>query len=91
MTTPSLDGMRLNVYSSKDGLVAQSDLGQSSVVLKGIQAGTSVAKGGYKVGFEDVTGTVSPLADVPAFNVPASSTPAPAGPHSSSTPASSPQ
>lgn len=67
MATPNLDGMRLNLYSSTDGLVAQSDLGQNKVVLKGIPAGTKVNTGDYKVGFEDITGTVSPLADVPAF------------------------
>lgn len=90
MTTSSLDGMRLNVYSSTAGLVAQSDLGQNTVVLTGIPAGTSVKAGDYKVGFEDITGTVSPLADVPAFTVTtssntASSTPASSGP-SSATP-----
>lgn len=73
MTTSNLDGMRLNLYSSTAGLVKQSDLGQNTVVLTGIPAGTEVKAGDYKVGFEDITGTVSPLADVPAFTVTASS------------------
>lgn len=91
MTTSNLDGMRLNVYSSTAGLVAQSDLGQNTVVLTDIPAGTEVKAGDYKVGFEDITGTVSPLADVPAFTVTAISNKAsvtvPAS--SGSTPASS--
>lgn len=77
MAQENLDGIRLDLYSRKDGLVFQSDLGKNQVEIKGLNKGDSFKAGDYKVSFEDTEGNVSNTVDVPAFTVgSASSTPA---------------
>lgn len=80
MAQENLDGIRLDLYSRKDGLVFQSDLGKNQVEIKGLNKGDSFKAGDYKVSFEDTEGNVSNTVDVPAFTV---------GSASSSTPVSS--
>lgn len=77
MAQENLDGIRLDLYSRKDGLVFQSDLGKNQVEIKGLNKGDSFKAGDYKVSFEDTEGNVSNTVDVPAFTVgSASSAPA---------------
>lgn len=69
MAQENLDGIRLDLYSRKDGLVFQSDLGKNQVEIKGLNKGDSFKAGDYKVSFEDTEGNVSNTVDVPAFTV----------------------
>ena len=69
MAQENLDGIRLDLYSRKDGLVFQSDLGKNQVEIKGLNKGDSFKAGDYKVTFEDTEGNVSNTVDVPAFTV----------------------
>ena len=78
MAQENLDGIRLDLYSRKDGLVFQSDLGKNQVEIKGLNNGDSFKAGDYKVSFEDTEGNVSNTVDVPEFTVGATSSSAPA-------------
>ena len=72
----NLDGTRIDLFSRKDGLINQSNLGEKSIELKGLNPGDKVAAGDYQVATEDINGNRSPLVDVPAFTVSGSATPA---------------
>lgn len=92
MAQENLDGIRLDLYSRKDGLVFQSDLGKNRVEIKGLNKGDNFKAGDYKVSFEDTEGNVSNTVDVPAFTVgSASSAPvsSASSPVASATPAKS--
>lgn len=69
MAENKLAGVRLDLFSRKDGLVYQSDLGQNKIEIKGLTPGTTVKTGDYKVAFEDTKGNMSKTVDVPGFTV----------------------
>lgn len=85
----NLDGTRIDLFSRKDGLINQSNLGEKSIELKGLNPGDKVAAGDYQVATEDINGNRSPLVDVPAFTVSGSATPASSVGSASLSPASS--
>lgn len=90
MAQENLDGIRLDLYSRKDGLVFQSDLGKNQVEIKGLNKGDNFKAGDYKVSFEDTEGNVSNTVDVPAFTVGATSSSVPASSASSAGASASP-